>query len=58
MPRRRTRRIKSSKRKYTRRLHKMRGGWGTPMVNLPQMFKKGGVMKGGWGGPITSSNPV
>ena len=58
-----TKRGKRSTKKRTRRVYKMRGGWGEPMTTLPVMFKKGdimkdGIMKGGWGGPITSPNPI
>ena len=55
---RRTKRNKRSNKRHTRRVYKMRGGWGgIPMTSIPQIFKKGGVMKGGWGAPVTS-NPV
>ena len=40
-----TKRNKRSIKRHTRRVRKMRGGWGTPMSLLPEMFKKGGVMK-------------
>ena len=53
-----TKRNKRSTKRRTRRVSKMRGGWGEPMATLPEMFKKGGVMKGGWGEPVTLSNPV
>ena len=57
--------MKRSTKTRTRRVFPkgMRGGWGEPMSNLPQMFQKGGIMKGGimkggimkggWGGPVT-----
>ena len=45
---------KRSTKRRTRRVYKMRGGWGeTIPSSTPQMF-----MKGGWGGAITSPNPV
>ena len=44
---------KRSTKTRRRRVSKMRGGWGEPMSNLPQMFQKEGIMKGGWGGPVT-----
>jgi hypothetical protein len=41
---------KRSTKRRTRRVYKMRGGWGPPTP--------GPFMKGGWGGAITSPNPV
>ena len=53
-----TKRNKRSTKRRTRRVSKMRGGWGEPMATLPETFKRGGVMKGGWGGTITTPIPI
>jgi hypothetical protein len=55
---RRTKRVKRSAKRHTRRVYKMRGGWGEPMSSLPEMFKKAGVMKGGWGGPVVTTSTL